>query len=89
MMLQQGDTAPDFSLACTGGQTIDRAGLKGRKAVLYFYPKDDTSGCTREAKEFSDLRGAFEAADTEIVGISADDLKSHDRFKGTSNNCTI
>lgn len=81
MMLQQGDRAPDFSLACTGGRRIDLASLKGRKAVLYFYPKDDTSGCTRQAKEFSDLRPAFEKADAEVIGVSADSLSSHDRFK--------
>lgn len=79
-MLQPGDRAPDFSLACTGGRTVDLAGLKGRKAVLFFYPKDDTSGCTREAKEFSELRHAFGAADVEVIGISPDTLVSHDRF---------
>jgi len=80
MMLQQGDRAPDFSLPCTGGRTIDLAGLKGRKAVLFFYPKDDTSGCTQEAKEFSQLRARFEAADTAVIGISPDGLATHDKF---------
>ena len=81
MPLKEGDKAPDFSLACTGGRTLDLAALENRKAVLYFYPKDDTSGCTREAQDFQALRGAFEAADTDIIGISADSLASHDRFK--------
>jgi thioredoxin-dependent peroxiredoxin len=78
---RRGDKAPDFTLACTGGRTVNLAGLKGRKAVLYFYPKDDTSGCTREAKDFSALRSRFEAAGTEVVGVSADSLASHDKFK--------
>ncbi len=81
MPLKEGDKAPDFSLACTGGRTLDLAALENRKAVLYFYPKDDTSGCTREAQDFHALRGAFEAAGTDIIGISADSLASHDRFK--------
>lgn len=80
-MLQQGDRPPEFSLACTDGRMVDLAGLKGRKAVLYFYPKDDTSGCTREAKEFSELAGAFAAAQAEVIGISPDDLRSHERFR--------
>jgi thioredoxin-dependent peroxiredoxin len=81
MPLKEGDKAPDFSLACTGGRTLDLAALENRKAVLYFYPKDDTSGCTREAQDFQALQGAFEAAGTDIIGISADSLASHDRFK--------
>ena len=79
-MLQQGQTAPNFSLACAGGRTIDLAGLRGRKAVLFFYPKDDTSGCTQEAKEFSSLLPAFEAAGVEVIGVSPDSLASHDKF---------
>jgi len=81
MTLQPGDAAPDFSLPRTGGGTIDLAQLKGRKAVLYFYPKDDTSGCTREAQEFSARRQAFEKAETEVVGISPDSIASHDKFR--------
>jgi peroxiredoxin Q/BCP len=81
MTLQPGDAAPDFLLPRTGGGTIDLAQLKGRKAVLYFYPKDDTSGCTREAQEFSALRQAFEKAETEVVGISPDSIASHDKFR--------
>jgi len=85
MPLQPGIRAPDFSLPTTGGGTISLAGLKGRKVVLYFYPKDDTSGCTPEAQNFNRLRGrlrgAFEAAGAEIIGISPDSLKSHDKFR--------
>src|SRR5829696_2278337 len=81
MPLQSGDPAPEFAVPCTGEGTIGLAQLKGRKAVLYFYPKDDTSGCTREAQEFSALRQAFAEAGTEIVGISPDTLTSHDKFK--------
>lgn len=81
MPIHPGESAPDFSLPCTGGRTIGLAELKGRKAVLYFYPKDDTSGCTREAQDFSALREAFADAGTEIVGISPDTLASHDKFR--------
>ena len=80
-MLQAGDAAPAFTLPATGGREISLSGLKGRKAVLYFYPKDDTSGCTTEAQDFNALRGAFAACDTEVIGVSADSLASHDRFR--------
>jgi len=80
MALQAGDTAPDFTLPRDGGQTLSLAGLKGRKVVLYAYPKDDTPGCTQEAIAFNGLRKEFAAADTEIVGISPDPVKSHDKF---------
>lgn len=79
-MLQQGHTAPNFSLAGAGDRTIDLAGLRGRKAVLFFYPKDDTSGCTQEAREFSALLPEFEAAGVEVIGVSPDSLASHDKF---------
>jgi thioredoxin-dependent peroxiredoxin len=81
MTLTLGTAAPPFSLEATGGQDITLAGLKGRKAVLYFYPKDDTSGCTREAQDFQALRKDFEAADTVVIGVSPDSLKSHDKFR--------
>jgi thioredoxin-dependent peroxiredoxin len=81
MPLQPGDLVPDFSLPTTGGGTISRAKLNGRKAVLYFYPKDDTSGCTLEAQNFDALRSEFAAAGTEVIGISPDSLKSHDKFR--------
>ena len=81
MSLTIGAKAPDFSLPATDGREIGLHGLKGRKVVLYFYPKDDTSGCTLEARNFQALKRDFEAADTEIVGVSPDPMKSHDRFR--------
>ena len=81
MDLTVGDEAPAFALPATGGGTISLDALKGRKAVLYFYPKDDTSGCTQGAKDFQSRRAAFAAADTEVVGVSPDSLKNHDRFR--------
>jgi peroxiredoxin Q/BCP len=81
MALSPGNKAPAFSLPATGGQEISLGNLKGKKVVLYFYPKDDTSGCTLEAQDFQALRKDFEAADTEIVGVSPDPLKSHDKFR--------
>lgn len=81
MKLRTGEPAPDFSLPCDGGRSIGLIGLKGRKAVLFFYPKDDTSGCTLEAREFDALAGAFRDAGTEVIGVSPDSPKSHERFK--------
>ncbi len=81
MSLSIGTQAPAFSLPATDGREISLDTLKGRKVVLYFYPKDDTSGCTLEAKNFQALKQDFAAADTEIVGISPDSLKSHDKFR--------
>lgn len=81
MTLAIGSKAPAFTLPATDGQEITLDKFKGRKVVLYFYPKDDTSGCTREAQDFQALRQDFATADTEIVGISPDSLKSHDKFR--------
>jgi thioredoxin-dependent peroxiredoxin len=81
MPLTPGSKAPLFSLPATDGQTITLDSLKGRKVVLYFYPKDDTSGCTLEAQNFQALKREFAAADTEIIGVSPDSLKSHDKFR--------
>ena len=81
MALTPGSKAPPFSLPATDGRTITLDGLRGRKVVLYFYPKDDTSGCTLEAQNFQALKQDFAAADTEIVGVSPDSLKSHDSFR--------
>lgn len=80
MVLNPGDAAPSFSLPATGG-TLDLAAMRGRKLVLYFYPKDDTSGCTREAQEFQAVNDAFASAGTMVIGISPDPLKSHDKFR--------
>jgi peroxiredoxin Q/BCP len=81
MALKVGDKAPAFSLPATDGREIDLEALKGRKAVLYFYPKDDTSGCTLEAQNFQALKQDFAAAGTQIVGVSPDSLNSHDKFR--------
>ena len=79
--LAVGDLAPIFTLPGDGGSEISLSSLKGRKVVLYFYPKDDTSGCTKEAIEFNGLRKAFEKAGAVIIGVSPDSPKSHDKFK--------
>ena len=81
MTLAKGDIAPAFKLPATDGRELTLDSLKGRKVVLYFYPKDDTSGCTKEAQEFQALKGAFAAAGTEIVGVSPDAMTSHDKFR--------
>lgn len=81
MALQEGNQAPDFTLARDGGGTLSLAELAGRKIVLYAYPKDDTTGCTKEAIAFNGLREAFAAARTDIIGLSPDSVKSHDKFK--------
>ena len=81
MALTPGSKAPPFSLPATDGRTITLDGLKGRKVVLYFYPKDDTTGCTLEAQNFQALKGDFAAAGAEIIGVSPDSLKSHDKFR--------
>ncbi|MGV1905754.1 thioredoxin-dependent thiol peroxidase [Agrobacterium cavarae] len=75
-----GDEAPDFRLPRNGGGDISLSDLKGKAVVLYFYPKDDTSGCTAEAIDFSALGAQFEAANTVVIGISPDSVKSHDKF---------
>ena len=81
MALAVGSPAPEFTLSSAGG-TISLAAHAGRKLVLYFYPKDDTSGCTQEAQEFNALRVEFAAADTNVVGVSPDSPKSHAKFAG-------
>lgn len=78
--LKIGDRAPDFSLPAGGDQTLSLADFKGRKLVLYFYPKDNTPGCTTQAIDFTAAAKAFEAANTAVVGVSADSLKKHDNF---------
>ncbi|MGL4325013.1 MAG: peroxiredoxin [Beijerinckiaceae bacterium] len=81
MTLEAGKKAPPFTLPGDNGGTIALSALKGRNIVLYFYPKDDTSGCTAEAIAFNGLRKKFAAANTEIIGVSPDSTKSHDKFK--------
>ena len=79
--LDTGDKAPAFDVAADGGSRISLKGLKGRKAVLYFYPKDDTPGCTAESCAFRDNLPAFGKLDAQVVGISKDSPASHDKFK--------
>src|SRR6186997_796014 len=79
--LAPGVKAPAFKLARDGGGTLSLADFKGRKLVLYFYPKADTPGCTREAIDFSRLKAQFAKAGAEIVGVSADPVTAQDRFK--------
>ncbi len=74
-----GKTIPEFSAQSTDG-TIDNARLKGQWTVLYFYPKDNTPGCTTQAQNFRDLLGEFEAQNCQVVGVSRDSLKSHGNF---------
>ena len=79
--LQPGDTAPDFSLPSDEGGHIGLAGLRGRIVVLYFYPKDDTTGCTSEAKGFTEAQADFDAIGAVVVGVSKDSVKSHGKFR--------
>ncbi len=81
MTLQTGQSAPELDLPAAGGGRIRLADLCGRPLVLYFYPKDDTSGCTREALDFAAAYPAFRAAGVEVVGVSKDSVQSHDGFK--------
>lgn len=79
--LQVGAKAPDFTLQTDGSGTLQLTSMLGRKVVLYFYPKDDTSGCTLEAKDFNTLNADFAAAGAVVVGVSPDSAASHDKFK--------
>jgi thioredoxin-dependent peroxiredoxin len=79
--LNVGDAAPDFDLPTDGGKRVASSELRGRTFVLYFYPKDDTSGCTSEAKAFSEMRAQFEEAGASILGVSKDSPHTHDKFK--------
>ena len=75
-----GSKIKDFSLPSSGGGTWSSKDAAGRKLVIYFYPKDMTSGCTRESQDFCDLHSAFRKAGVDIVGVSRDSVKSHDKF---------
>lgn len=81
VVLKEGDSAPGFTLPGAGGKTLSLADFAGKKLVLYFYPKDDTSGCTKEAIEFNALREKFAKAKTVVLGMSPDSAKSHDKFR--------
>lgn len=78
--LTPGELAPDFTLPRDGGGTISLSAFRGRPVVLFFYPKDDTKSCTLEAISFTELASDFEAAGVELIGISPDSVKRHDRF---------
>ena len=73
--------APEFKLPATGNQSIDSKQLSGHKVVLYFYPKDDTPGCTREGQDFRDQHEAFVQAGCTVLGVSRDSVASHERFR--------
>ena len=80
-MLEEGTIAPDFTLPSDGGGKVTLSQYRGKKVVLYFYPKDDTPGCTTEACNFRDDYSAITAAGAIVLGISPDTAKSHDKFK--------
>jgi thioredoxin-dependent peroxiredoxin len=79
-MMAAGTTAPDFTLPRDGGGEVSLASLRGQKVVLYFYPRDDTSGCTLEGIDFTRLHDDFAKAGTVVIGASKDSVKSHDKF---------
>jgi peroxiredoxin Q/BCP len=80
-VIEEGKPAPDFELESDVGETVKLSGLKGRPVVLYFYPKDDTPGCTTEACEFRDAYDVFRERGVEVLGISPDGIASHEKFK--------
>jgi len=80
-MLHEGETAPDFTLTSDSGEQVTLSALKGKPVVLYFYPKDDTPGCTTEACEFRDAYDVFRQRGVEVLGVSPDDVRAHERFK--------
>ena len=80
-MIEEGKPAPDFELESDSGETVKLSELRGKPVVLYFYPKDDTPGCTRQACGIRDAWSEFEQAGAEVFGISADTVASHEKFK--------
>ena len=80
-MIAEGDRAPDFALMADDGSTITLESLEGKNVVLFFYPKDNTPGCTEEGIQFRDHYAEFQAANCDIYGISRDSLRSHESFK--------
>ena len=79
--IAEGDTAPAFTAPRDGGDTVSLADFAGRSVILYFYPRDDTPGCTTEALEFTALAEEFAAANAVVVGVSKDSVRKHDRFR--------
>lgn len=84
-MVEVGDSAPDFTLMSDEGKEVSLNYYRGKKIVLYFYPKDGTPGCTKEAQGFRDLAEEFAKENTAIIGVSKDGVKSHQRFKEKHN----
>src|SRR5437867_3773116 len=78
--MEQGDVAPDFTLRDAGGQNVSLSDFRGRDVILYFYPKDDTPGCTKEACGFRDAWSDLQERGTVVLGVSGDDAASHERF---------
>lgn len=79
-MLAVGVQAPDFTLLDAGGKEVKLSDFRGQKVVLYFYPRDNTPGCTREAVHYKELYDEFKARNVEVIGVSKDSVKSHDKF---------
>ena len=80
-MIEAGEMAPGFELESDGGDTVRLDDLRGKRVVLFFYPKDDTSGCTKEACGFRDRLPSFESEDAIVLGVSPDDVRSHEKFR--------
>lgn len=87
--LTAGDMAPDFTLPRDGGGSVSLSEMRGSPVVLYFYPKDDTSGCTTEALDFTALADAFAEIGARVIGVSPDPVKSHDKFIAKHNLSVI
>ena len=81
MTLQAGAAAPDFTLPTDGNGSVTLSSLKGQQVIIYFYPKDDTTGCTAEACSFRDAEASFRGAKSKVIGISKDSVARHDKFK--------
>jgi thioredoxin-dependent peroxiredoxin len=81
MPLAPGDAAPDFTLTADDGETVSLGGLRGSRVVIYFYPKDDTPGCTKQACALRDDWGSFEDLGAKVFGISPDSVESHQKFR--------
>ena len=80
-MLKAGDKAPDFKAAADTGETVSLKDFRGKKVILYFYPKDNTPGCTQEACDFRDAISRFKKKDVAVLGVSPDSIESHKKFK--------
>ena len=83
-VLSEGDAAPDFKLIADNYDEITLSGCSGKNVVLFFYPKDETPGCTQECKDFTEFLPDFKEADTLVMGVSKDDVESHEHFKQIS-----